>query len=111
VPDWSSILVKVTYRGDMDLDGMVGDAETTAQGLNYGSSGLEYWQGDLFGFDGNVDDYETTMVGLTYGNGWMPGRGDPMGGLGGEGAIPEPATLALLGLGALAALARRRRRG
>jgi hypothetical protein len=111
VPDWSSILVKVTYRGDMDLDGMVGDAETTALGLNYGGSGFEYWQGDLFGFDGSVDDYETTMIGLTYGNGWLPGQGDPMGGLGGEGAIPEPATLALLGLGAIAALARRRRRG
>jgi hypothetical protein len=34
-----------------------------------------------------------------------------MGGADGMGAIPEPATLALLGLGAIAALARRRRRG
>ncbi|MCX5672094.1 MAG: PEP-CTERM sorting domain-containing protein [Planctomycetota bacterium] len=102
--DSSTILVKFTYNGDLNLDGCVDDNDVTFFNLFYdgGITTSHYWnEGDLFGYDGRVDDNDVTILGLTYGL----GIGDP---LGAAGSMPEPATLALVALGAVALAGRRR---
>ena len=99
--DSSTILVKFTYNGDLNLDGRVDDNDVTFFNLFYdgGITTSHYWnEGDIFGYDGRVDDNDVTILGLTYGL----GIGDPLG-----GAVPEPATVSLLGLALAAALVRR----
>jgi len=107
--DETSILVKVTYLGDVDLDGKVYDDDVAIMSGNYsktGPTGAEYWNGDIFGFDGWVYDDEAGIVGGAYNNGRL--YGEPMGALAGPGAMPEPATLALILAGGAALAARRR---
>jgi hypothetical protein len=102
--DSSTILVKFTYNGDLNLDGRVDDNDVTFFNLFYdgGITTSHYWnEGDIFGYDGRVDDNDVTILGLTYGL----GIGDPLG-----GAVPEPATLGLIALGAIAIAGRRRTR-
>jgi fibronectin-binding autotransporter adhesin len=105
--DLSAILVKFTYAGDVNLDGAVDDNDVSIIGLFYdnGRTSGHYWNhGDVFGYDGCIDDNDVSIFGLTYGL----GIGAPLGG-GPAGAVPEPATLALLALGGLAAAMRRKR--
>ena len=100
--DSSTILVKFTYNGDVNLDGCVDDNDVTFFNLFYdgGAVDTHYWhEGDIFGYDGRVDDNDVTILNLTYGL----GIGDPLG-----GAAPEPATLVLVALGGALALLRRR---
>ena len=102
--DSSTILVKFTYNGDLNLDGCVDDNDVTFFNLFYdgGLTTSHYWnEGDIFGYDGRVDDNDVTILGLTYGL----GIGSPLG-----GAAPEPATLGLIALGAIAIAGRRRAR-
>ena len=101
--DSSTILVKFTYNGDLNLDGRVDDNDVTFFNLFYdgGITASHYWnEGDIFGYDGRVDDNDVTILGLTYGL----GIGDPLG-----AAAPEPATLGLVALGALTLFRRSRR--
>ena len=106
--DPSSVLVKFTYAGDMNLDGCVDDNDVTFFNLFYdgGITTSHYWnEGDIFGYDGRIDDNDVTILNLTYGAGWLWGA--PLGG--NPTAVPEPGTLALAAFGALGALAGRRR--
>jgi hypothetical protein len=102
-----SVLVKMTYRGDINLDGIVDDLDVALLGLFYdgGAVGGKGWfEGDVYNQDGLCDDLDVAIVGLTYGQGWgSPLSSSPVG------AVPEPATLALLALGGLATLVARRR--
>jgi len=110
-PVTSAVLVKFTYLGDMNLDGVVDDNDVAILGLYYdgGARNTHYWnEGDVFGYDGRIDDNDVSIFGLTYGAGFPP-NGSPLAG-GGVTAVPEPATLALVGLGALAFLGRRTRK-
>jgi len=131
--DSTSILVRLTYLGDVDLDGKVYDDDVAIMSGNYsrtGPTGAQYWDGDVFGFDGWVYDDEAGIIGGAYNNGRL--YGDPLGlmdGMIGDGAgdlvldsaggarlyvgrgdaggaVPEPASLILIGLG-MAALAAR----
>ncbi len=109
--DASSILVKSTYWGDANLDGVVdaNDYDQIDKYFLFPPAKYTWATGD-FNFDGIIDanDYDKIDRSFLF-------QGDPLGGgsVGGGGAAPvttpEPATLALLGLGALAALAGRRR--
>jgi hypothetical protein len=102
-----SVLLKFTYNGDVTLDGVVDDNDVTFMNLFYdggASSTHTWWTGDIFLNDGLCDDNDITILNLTYGS----GVGAPLGGAP-AGAVPEPATLALVALGGLAARAGRRR--
>jgi len=70
--DLSTILVKFTYLGDVNLDGCVDDNDVTILNLYYdgGETGGHYWhQGDIFLYDGLINDNDVTILGLTYGMG------------------------------------------
>jgi hypothetical protein len=107
--DATSILIRYTWRGDANLDGAVTADDydvidnTFVFGVAVGST-MGWWSGDFNG-DGVVDsnDYDWIDNAFVFG-------GTPLGGAAPVGlAVPEPATLALLGFG-LAAMAIRRRR-
>ena len=112
--DYSSVLVRYTYWGDIDLNGLVDSNDF--DWLLYGYFFPElpedngWWTGDL-NWDGVVDadDFDWLLHGYYFQGDPMSGSGLPAGSP--MSATPEPATLALLGLGALAAMASRRRRG
>jgi hypothetical protein len=87
--DSSTILVKFTYNGDVNLDGCVDDNDVTFFNLFYdgGITTSHYWnEGDIFGYDGRVDDNDVTILGLTYGL----GIGHPLGGAEPSGISPAP---------------------
>jgi hypothetical protein len=108
-------MVDYTWQGDTNLDGVVDVFNDYPAFLaGYYGGGSTWAEGD-FNYDGLVDvfnDYPSFLAGY-YGQTGPLSGGDEVGGVeglgGGEGTIPEPATLALMGLGAIAALARRRR--
>ena len=83
--------------GDANLDGVVDAADYIALKKNFGkASGATYGDGDFDG-DRGVDRADLLIL-----------MGSFSQGTGGAATIPEPATLALLGIGALALLRRRR---
>jgi hypothetical protein len=90
-----SVLVKLTYRGDVNLDGCVDDNDVSILGLYYdggaGPGGKACFEGDIFGYDGRIDDNDMSILGLTYGL----GVGHPLGGGSPSGAVPVPAVAAI----------------
>jgi hypothetical protein len=90
--------VRVTLHelldGDADLDGAVGRDDFLALRTGFGSVG-DWFSGD-FNFDGEVDFLDYVALKQNWGDS-----------LADEDGVPEPATLVLLGVGALAAIRRR----
>jgi hypothetical protein len=99
--DMDSLLKNVLHRnyGDANLDGAVGFVDFQAL-LNHWQQSGAGWAGGDFNGDGVVDflDFQTLL------NNWDPAGQQALP----EGSmVPEPATLSLLALGALAVLRRR----
>jgi hypothetical protein len=107
--DSSAVLVKYTYGGDASLDGKlnIDDYTRIDNGISTGISG---WSNGDFNYDGkiNIDDYviidsniplQTAVISSAAGI----GSGDAVV------AVPEPGTLACLGLMGAAILRRRRK--
>jgi autotransporter-associated beta strand protein len=107
--DLTTVLVKYTYLGDVNLDGKVDDNDVTIMVLNYGAgwkpgkpAGPANWQmGDVARYDGKVDDNDFTLLVLNYGAGWKPGRGAPLGDAPEAAALPTAAPEVLMTPGAI----------
>ncbi len=103
----TDVLIRYTYFGDANLDGITDADEDFSLWLTGSTSegALGGWLFGDFNYDGQVDnsdDYALWLTGATSG-------GSPLGG--GVQPVPEPSTLLLaaLGLAGVAAFARRRR--
>ena len=89
--------VRIVPAGDVNGDGSVSGADLTAIITNWGMTGALYNQGDLNG-DGTVSGADYSEVITNWGQSSPPES---------PAATPEPATLALLIMGGLAALIRK----
>jgi autotransporter-associated beta strand protein len=90
-----SVLVKFTHRVDLNLDGLVTDADAITFSTNYETGAPAYWAiGDL-DYDGVFTDNDAIIFGTFYDTGLAH--------------LPEPASIGMVGIAA-AALIRRRRR-
>jgi len=111
----SDTLVKYTYYGDANLDGSVNGGDYTQIDHGY-SMNLTGWQNGDFNYDGVVDGSDYSLIDNTYNqinaSGATPlaitaGAADLVAS---PANVPEPTTLALLGIGTIGLLGRRRRR-
>ena len=99
--DTGAVIVKFTYYGDADLDGQVtiGDLDLLAYGwenqVSQGGGEQPRWAIGDFDYSGQMTISDLDLLANAWEN-----QG---------GALPEPATLALVGLGAVAMLGWRRR--
>ena len=115
--DGSSILVRYTIIADANLDGTVGFVDLVRLAQNYGGTNKDWATGD-FNYDGKVDFIDLVKLAQNYG-GVLPAQAIPGASIQFEAdlarafaAVPEPASIAALGVAAAAAmLGRRRRRG
>ena len=101
VDGYSNGYIQVMYgplMGDADSSGYVDDDDLSLLLANW-NTGTIWAQGD-FDEDGDVDDDDLSLL-LARWNAGTPPLGDA--------AIPEPATLALLAIGAAGMIARKKR--
>jgi hypothetical protein len=101
-----------TYGGDANLDGAItgDDYFQIDSGFPAGAHG--WFNGD-FNYDGSItgDDYFVIDSNFSAQGSPIPTSGGVSGGgLAGVQAVPEPASIGLISLGATAMLSRRRRR-
>src|SRR4029079_5093734 len=111
----TSTLAMYTYAGDANLDGQItGDDYAGIDFTILDPNNTGGWFNGDFNYDGAVtgDDYSAIDFNILAQGAPFPTSG-AFGGsasLSGVPAVPEPASLSMLGLGAAALLGRRRRR-
>jgi len=104
--DTMSVLVKYTYYGDADLNGIVDERDLDRFSTGYSDQrsatpkGLNGWAWGDWDNNGTIDERDLDLFSTAYSL-----HGSPLS----PGAVPEPGTLVLIGLG-FAALVRGRRR-
>lgn len=111
----NAVLIKFTWYGDANLDGMVTAQDLGMLATNWQQPTNGAWTGGDFNYDGRVDIRDLYLLAMN----WQHGVGAPLGqslgaalasfGLSAE-AVPEPATLGILASIFFVATTRRIRR-
>jgi autotransporter-associated beta strand protein len=124
-PNDGDILVKYTYYGDTNLDGAVDGTDYSIVDNSYNmehfvngvpTTHISGWYNGDFNYDGVVDGSDYTLMdnafnqqGASLGVNPLALVANPTAQIGGS-AVPEPASLSVIAIGASALLGRRRRR-
>ena len=98
----STVLVKYTYAGDANLDGIVNAQDFDALAAHYGTSSDVWTQGD-FNYDGTVNTIDFNVLASNYNLNIAPAA--PVLGT----LVPEPAFCGVAAVGSLGFLRQRRR--
>jgi hypothetical protein len=96
----NQIIVRYTYRGDLDLNGIVDGNDFTVLQQNFGATGLGVGKGWMKGdadLNGVVDGNDFTIIQQNFGAGSGAPLAPPEGNM-----VPEPSTLVLALLAGLA---------
>jgi hypothetical protein len=112
----NDVLVKFTYYGDANLDGKV-DGSDYSRIDNGALNHLTGWFNGDFNYDGMINGSDYTLIdnafntqGAQLASELASPTAQIAGAAGiGSSAVPEPATLGLLGIGAIGLLSRRSR--
>ncbi len=116
-PQFGSMTVKLTLRGDTNLDGTVNFTDLLALARNYNGTNL-FWQTGDFNYDGNVNFTDLLALARNYNQTLSGGQLSTLSDAGGGSfvdewsramaVVPEPTTLALAaGVGLLCGRRRR----
>ena len=104
----SDILIRYTYFGDIDLNGVVDAVDYSLINSGFGTSGGGWLSGDL-DYNGTVDAVDYSLINPSFGAPALPGVVGFSAGGGKASVVPEPSSLGLLMIGALGLLGRQRK--
>jgi hypothetical protein len=107
--DATSVLLRYTRYGDANLDGTVNLSDFNRLAGSFGAANAVWSQGD-FNYDGSINLTDFNRLAANFGLSAAGPTVTPKDWARLGAAVPEPASLALFGAAALAAVAPRRRR-